>query len=183
MSAKGGFMKNKSLFFQIGVTFAGIIIGLSIILALLFPLLLREFFTNEVYSTIEGAQHNIINKRLLKNLELEYSNEEVKSNELDIRSVTHIQVPREGINEVVKLKVAKAINSSEVSLGFFKQTIKQEKSQSEISKRYVSKIGEKKYSMLSLNMITRTNQDSYYLICGILIEILYLKPYYKSFLL
>ena len=144
MHTKGNFMKNKSLFFQIGITFAGIIIGLSIILALLFPILLRGFFTNEVYSTIEGAQHNIINKRLLKNLEIEYSNEEDNSNELDIRSVTHIQVPREGINEVVKLKIAKAINSSEVSLGFFKQIIKQEKSQGEISKRYVRKIGDKK---------------------------------------
>ena len=144
MYAKGGFMKNKSLFFQIGITFSGIIVGLSIILALLFPIILRQFFTGEVYSTIEGAQYNIINKRLLKNLEIEYSNEEGNSNDLDIRSVTHIQVPREGINEVAKLKITKAINSSEVSLGFFKQIIKQEKSQSEISKRYVDKIGDEK---------------------------------------
>lgn len=133
-------MKNKSLFFQISIVFAGIILGLSIILALLFPIILREFFTNEVYSTIEGAQYNIINKRLFKNLEVEYSNED----ELDIRSVTHIQVPREGINEASRLKMAKAINSSEVDKQFFEQIIKQGKSQSVLSKRYVKKLGEKK---------------------------------------
>ncbi len=43
-----------------------------------------------------------------------------------------------------KLKIAKAINSSEVDLEFFKQIIKQGKSQSELSKRYVKQIGDKK---------------------------------------
>ena len=144
MNIKGDFMKNKSLFFQIGIVFAGIIIGLSIILALLFPIILREFFTNEVYSTIESAQYNIINKRVFKNLEVEYSNEEGNDDALDIRSVTHIQVPQEGINAASKLRIAKAINSSELDLAFFKQTNEQGKSQSKLSKRYVMKIGDKK---------------------------------------
>jgi len=144
MNIKGDFMKNKSLFFQIGIAFTGIIIGLSIILALLFPIILREFFTNEVYSTIEGAQYNIINKRVFKNLEVEYSNEEGNDDALDIRSVTHIQVPQEGINAASKLRIAKAINSSELDLAFFKQTNEQGKSQSKLSKRYVMKIGDKK---------------------------------------
>jgi len=144
MKIKGGFMKNKSLFFQIGIIFAGIIIGLSIILALLFPIILREFFTNEVYSTIESAQYNIINKRLLKNLDLEYLSEEGNDAKIDIRSVTHIQVPKEGVNEASKLKIAKAVKSSELDLLFFKQINKQGKSQRELSKRYVKQIGDRK---------------------------------------
>ena len=146
MNTKGGFMKNKSLFFQIGIAFAGIIIGLSIILALLFPIILRDFFTNEAYSTIESAQYNIINKRLVKNLELEYSNDEGNDAKIDIRSVTHIQVPKEGINAASKLKITKAIKSSEseLDLAFFKQIIKQGKSQSDMSKRYVKQLGDKK---------------------------------------
>lgn len=144
MNIKGGFMKNKSLFFQISIVFAGIIIVLCIILALLFPIILREFFTNEVYSTIEGAQYNIINKRVFKNLEVEYSSDEGNDVKVDIRSVTHIQVPNEGINEVAKLKIAKAINSSELDSEFFKQIIKQGKSQNESSKRYIKNLGDKK---------------------------------------
>jgi len=144
MWVKDGFMKNKSLFFQIGIVFAGIIICLSMILALLFPIILREFFTNEVYSTIEGAQYNIINTRLLKNLDVQYSNEEGNDGELDIRSVTHMQVPSQGISEASKVAITKAINSSEVNLGLVKEIIKQGESQSKLSKRYVKKIDDKK---------------------------------------
>jgi two-component system, OmpR family, sensor histidine kinase CssS len=146
MNTKGGFMKSKSLFFQIGIAFAGIILGLSIILALLFPIILRDFFTNEAYSTIESAQNNIINKRLVKNLDLENSNDGGNDDKIDIRSVTHLQVPKEGINEASKLKIAKAIKSSEseLDLAFFKQIIKQGKSQGDMSKRYVKQLGDKK---------------------------------------
>ena len=143
MYIKGGFMKNKSLFFQIGVVFAGIIIGLSMILALLFPIISRDFFTNEVYSTIEGAQYNIINKKLFKNLELQYSGEQGNDAELDIRYVTHIQIRDEGTSEASKLKITNTINSSEVDLGFVKEIIKQGESQKKLSKRYVKKIGDK----------------------------------------
>ncbi|MBU3188057.1 hypothetical protein K9O30_00435 [Clostridium bowmanii] len=137
-------MKNKSLFFQIGILFGGIIIGLCTILALLFPIILREFFTNEVYSTIESSQYNIINIRLFKNLELEYVNDESNDTKVDIRFVTHIQVPKDGINESSNLKITKAINSSELNLAFFKQIIKQGKSQSDLPKRYVKQLGNKK---------------------------------------
>ncbi|MCB2294074.1 HAMP domain-containing histidine kinase [Clostridium algoriphilum] len=136
-------MKNKSLFFQIGIVFAGIIIGLSVLLAFLFPIILREFFTNEVYSTIEGSQYNIINRRVSKNLEMEYESEQGNDVELDIRSVTHIQIPNEGISDASKLKITKAINSSEVDLGFVKEIIRQGESQNKLSKRYVKRIGNK----------------------------------------
>lgn len=144
MYSKGGFMKNKSLFFQIGFIFSGIIICLSMILALLFPVILREFFTNEVYSTIEDAQNNIINKRLFKNLEVEYPSGEENDAGLDIRSVTHIQIPKKGISEAAELKITKVAKSLKVDVGFVEQIIKQGKFQEKLSKRYVKKIGDKK---------------------------------------
>lgn len=144
MYTKGGFMKNKSLFFQIGIAFAGVIIGLSLLLALFFPIILREFFTNEVYSTIEGAQNNIIKKRLYKNLDMEYSNVENNTQELDIRSVTHIQIPKKGIEGVVNLKITKVAKSLKVDRKFVEQIIKQGEIQNKLSKRYVKKIGDKK---------------------------------------
>jgi len=144
MFIKGGFMKNKSLFFQIGIVFAGIIVGLSMLLALLFPIILREFFTNEVYSTIESAQYDIINKRLLKNLEVEYPNEEPNDVELDIRSVIHIQISKKGINAALNLKITKVANSLQVDREFVEQIIKQGETQVKLSKRYVKKIGNKK---------------------------------------
>lgn len=144
MNTKGGFMKNKSLFFQIGIAFAGVIIGLSLLLALFFPIILREFFTNEVYSTIEGAQNNIIKKRLYRNLDTEYQNVESNTQELDIRSVTHIQIPKKGIGEAANLKITKVAKSLNVDRGLVEQIIKQGETQNKSSKRYVKKIGDKK---------------------------------------
>jgi len=144
MWVKDGFMKNKSLFFQIGIVFAGIIIALSMILALLFPIILREFFTNEVYSTIESAQYNIINTRLLKSLQVDYFSQEGSNDELDIRSVNHMQIPSEGISEASKIAITQNINSSKVDIGFVKGIIKEGESQSKLSKRYVKKTDDKK---------------------------------------
>ncbi|WP_298841748.1 sensor histidine kinase [Clostridium sp.] len=137
-------MKNKSLFFQIGIAFAGVIIGLSLLLALFFPIILREFFTNEVYSTIEGAQNNIIKKRLYKNLDIEYSNVENNMQELDIRSVTHIQIPKKVIEGIVNLKITKIAKSLKVDRKLIEQIIKQGEVQDKSSERYVKKLGDKK---------------------------------------
>ncbi|MBU3158725.1 HAMP domain-containing histidine kinase [Clostridium frigoris] len=144
MHTKDGFMKNKSLFFQIGIAFAAVIIGLSMLLALFFPIILREFFTNEVYSTIEGAQNNIIKKRLYKNFDIEYPNIESNTQELDIRSVTHIQIPKKGIEGATNLKITKVAKSLNVEREFVEQIIKQGEMQNKLSKRYVKKIGDKK---------------------------------------
>ena len=144
MYTKGGFMKNKSLFFQIGIAFAGVIIGLSLLLALFFPIILREFFTNEVYSTIEGAQNNVIKKRLYKNLDIEDINVESNTQELDIRSVTHIKIPKKGIGDAANLKITKVAKSLKVDREFVEQIINQGESQNKLSKRYVKKIDDKK---------------------------------------
>ena len=49
-------MKNLSLSMQIWLFFTAIMLTISILLALLFPWTLRDFFTKEIYATIESAQ-------------------------------------------------------------------------------------------------------------------------------
>lgn len=49
-------MKNLPLALQIWVIFAAITLSISILLAVLFPWTLRDFFTREIYATIESAQ-------------------------------------------------------------------------------------------------------------------------------
>jgi len=49
-------MKNLPLSLQIWLVFAAITLSISILLAVLFPWTLRDFFTKEIYATIESAQ-------------------------------------------------------------------------------------------------------------------------------
>ena len=49
-------MKNKPLAFQIWLVFSGILLVISLLLVILFPTTLREFFTMEIYKTIENEQ-------------------------------------------------------------------------------------------------------------------------------
>ncbi len=49
-------MKNLPLTLQIWLVFTSITLGITIVLSILFPLILRDFFTKEVYTVIESAQ-------------------------------------------------------------------------------------------------------------------------------
>ena len=49
-------MKNLPLSLQIWLVFAIIILCISILLSILLPWILRDFFTKEIYATIESAQ-------------------------------------------------------------------------------------------------------------------------------
>jgi two-component system, OmpR family, sensor histidine kinase CssS len=53
-------MKNYPLAVQIWLVFAGITLGVAILLALLFPWTLRSFFTREIFVTIETAQDTLL---------------------------------------------------------------------------------------------------------------------------
>lgn len=55
-------IKNLPLSIQIWIVFASITLCLSILLSALIPLTLRDFFTNEIYATIESAQGLIFNR-------------------------------------------------------------------------------------------------------------------------
>ena len=49
-------MKNLPLSVQIWLVFAVITLCISILLCILLPMTLRDFFTKEIYATIESAQ-------------------------------------------------------------------------------------------------------------------------------
>lgn len=55
-------MKNLPLSIQIWLVFAAITLSISILLAVLFPWTLRDFFTREIYATIESAQSLFLNR-------------------------------------------------------------------------------------------------------------------------
>ncbi len=86
-------MKNKSLAFQIWLVISGILLLISILLAILFPTTLRQFFTNEIYTTIENEQH-ILKEYGLPSRSGEYyfSNEDSEPT-LGNRTVDHILLP------------------------------------------------------------------------------------------
>ena len=55
-------MKNLPLSVQIWAVFAIITLCISVLLSVILPLTLRDFFTNEIYATIESAQGLIFNR-------------------------------------------------------------------------------------------------------------------------
>lgn len=55
-------MKNSPLSVQIWSVFAVITLCISILLSIILPLTLRDFFTNEIYATIENSQNLIFNQ-------------------------------------------------------------------------------------------------------------------------
>jgi len=93
-------MKNLPLSLQIWLVFAAITLSISILLAVLFPWTLRDFFTKEIFATIESAQR-VLFARTERNREIWESG--LFANQVqpldDIRAVNHfIIVPeKEGI--------------------------------------------------------------------------------------
>lgn len=75
-------MKNKPLAFQIWVVISGILLAISILLLVLFSNTLRDFFTNETYTTIENEQHVLTEYRLPGSIERRYYSEEATARQL-----------------------------------------------------------------------------------------------------
>ncbi|KSU87237.1 two-component sensor histidine kinase [Bacillus sp. VT 712] len=86
-------MKNRSLAFQIWLVISGILLVISLLLATLFPSALRQFFTDEIYTSIENEQH-ILKEYGLPSRSGEYyfSNDE-NGPSLRNRTVDHILLP------------------------------------------------------------------------------------------
>ncbi|WP_342412312.1 secretion stress-responsive two-component system sensor histidine kinase CssS [Bacillus sp. FSL K6-1560] len=85
-------MKNKPLAFQIWVVISGILLAISILLLVLFSNTLRDFFTNETYTTIENEQHVLTEYRLPGSIERRYYSEEATA-PTTVRSVQHVLLP------------------------------------------------------------------------------------------
>lgn len=94
-------MKNKSLTFQIWIVISGILLVISILLMIIFPATLRNFFTNEIYTTIENEQHIMTEYRLQGNVQMNPFNKKLSPD----RSVQHLILPESApfINNQKKL--------------------------------------------------------------------------------
>lgn len=86
-------MKNLPLSLQIWLVIAAITLSISLFLSILFPWTLRDFFTTEIYATIENAQGLFIDRNyrdlIRESLQEEYQQERRQQLQ-DIRTVNHL---------------------------------------------------------------------------------------------
>jgi two-component system, OmpR family, sensor histidine kinase CssS len=85
-------MKNKSLTFQIWIVISGILLVISLMLMIIFPTTLRNFFTKEIYTTIENEQHILTEYHLQGNIQMDPLARNGEKLSPD-RSVQHIILP------------------------------------------------------------------------------------------
>jgi two-component system sensor histidine kinase CssS len=88
-------LKNRPLAVQIWIIFAGISIGISILLIILIPGALRNFFTREIYATIEDAQLARLNNEWASGLEA-IPRVEREQKLQNYRAVNHVLLPDRG---------------------------------------------------------------------------------------
>jgi two-component system, OmpR family, sensor histidine kinase CssS len=85
-------MKNKPLALQIWIVISGILLVISILLAILFPTTLRSFFTDDIYTKIESEQLTLIEYGLSGRIEgWSFGIDDEPS--LSNRTVDHILLP------------------------------------------------------------------------------------------
>ena len=85
-------MKNYPLSIQIWIIFTIITLVITLALTFILPRTLRDFFTKEIYSTIDSAQNIILHRFTVDDYWYEdYMNRDSSSLE-DIRSVKHLIV-------------------------------------------------------------------------------------------
>ncbi|GMG97394.1 HAMP domain-containing sensor histidine kinase [Tepidimicrobium xylanilyticum] len=130
-------MKNWPLSIQIWVVFAAITLGISLILSFILPLTLRDFFTNEIYITIESAQTLLFNQYDLRSIMdlLESQGPEKSRQTLEnIRTVNHFIVYED----------SPIIFSYTFPLDFLNEVRNQALTQKNNSERYSGKVGTEK---------------------------------------
>lgn len=127
------YFKNKSLAVQIWIAFVAIISFIFLVLTVMFSFSLRNFFTDEVYNTIEASQNTFLGSKhgFGKNFS---ENEDIEK--YNIREVKHLKYPFPNDYKIEKL--FPEIDEREM---FLNNVIKEYNSQKEESKRYVIKLG------------------------------------------
>ncbi|AKL94207.1 sensor histidine kinase CssS [Clostridium aceticum] len=107
-------MKNLPLSLQIWLVFAGIMLAICILLTALFPWTLRDFFTKEVYATIESAQNMTLNRlnreAPSQDWEADFLPRERQHSLQDIRTVNHFIILNENQDIIVPRLPMKFIN-------------------------------------------------------------------------
>ncbi len=120
-------MKNYPLSIQIWIVFVIITLVISILLSFIMPLTLRDFFTKELYRTIDSAQEIIFNQ-----FEVINPDDSILGTDKlqDTRTVRHILIY--GGNQVVL--------SSPITVDFLTQVKKEIEVQKKTSQHYTGKI-------------------------------------------
>ncbi|MEF3312516.1 MULTISPECIES: sensor histidine kinase [Paenibacillus] len=124
-------LKNKPLFVQIWLVIAGITSGITLLILVVIPLFLGDFFTREIYNTIEDAQNSLFAGRQQDRLAdrwLEGSNTvERDQQQLNIRTVRHVLITDDG---------KMAPNLATLTADFRQQLIAEARSQTSQIQRY-----------------------------------------------
>lgn len=125
-------MKNKPLAFQIWLVFAAVALGITLLLSVLLPFTLRNFFTKEIYQTIESAQES----HLSRGLENIPPLDRFRQNQ-DIRVVNHILITESQFDLRVE-------SQNRIPISFLRQIKRQADQQETGLQRYTSTLGDEK---------------------------------------
>lgn len=146
-------MKNKPLFLQIWIVFAAITLSISIILSVILPLTLRDFFTEEIYATIESAQKLMFSNYNLSSFRDLFESEGFEGARKtleNIRTVNHFFI----------YDNMQIIVPSSLSTDFIREVVNQINNQENISQRYSGEVnGEKIFYVITKG--TALNQNVY----------------------
>ncbi len=129
-------MKNLPLFLQIWLVFAAITLSISILLTVLFPWTLRDFFTREIYVTIESAQSLMFNR-----FTHEFTRENWQSGIIsDRRQMQDIRT----VNHFIVIDENQGIISSRLALEFLNKVKEEVREQTVDSQRYSGQVEDRK---------------------------------------
>lgn len=158
-------MKNLPLSLQIWLVFAVITLCISILLCVLLPWTLRDFFTKEIYATIESAQTLTFNRFNDENAREVWESGKILDNwpSHDIRTVNHFIItnnsnavtspnfpipmpPAQPFNNILPGRFRVRVKNPEGQLSgeLFDKIIKEIKNQTADSRRYSTQIGDRK---------------------------------------
>lgn len=146
-------MKNRPLSVQIWIVFAAITLCISVLLSILLPLTLRDFFTKEIYANIESAQDLLFYRysdNSYENFALPDNAEDSRKKIEDIRTVNHFIIYNGN----------KIISSKPLPAEFLNKVKSEIVEQKDIRQRYSGKVEDEKL----FYVITKgesLNQDVY----------------------
>lgn len=145
-------MKNKPLWVQIWIVIGLITLSISLLLSFILPSTLREFFTREIYRTIDSAQ-SLVFSQLEGDIYRDYIGpdffRDTNTSLEDIRTVNHFMIYNE-----------KIILNNPMDLEFLQKVKNEAFTQGSISKEYTANIeDEKVFYIISRGKVLR--QDAF----------------------
>ncbi len=130
-------MKNLPLSIQIWIVFATITLCISILLSIILPLTLRDFFTKEIYATIESAQGLMFNRFDSQTFNSIFESELLKNPRQALENIRTV-------NHFIVYDDSEIIISSSLPMKFLNEVKKETRLQKNNSQRYRGQIGDEK---------------------------------------